>query len=194
MTNNDFPYRAYAMEYGTFLGIAWTLVFTIYVFGFRTGNPNLFLLGFLGFMVLAFLPFLFAWRVKQMQYEGEKLGFLKAMSFSLNLFGFACIFTGICEYAYFCFFDNGELLTGFTNMFINPEMKTAYNQMGMAESYSQLSELLTQMQRLTAFEKTELLFNSNFMISLLMFIPVSALASIAPSPIKKRKAEGEYEK
>ena len=182
MNNNEFPYRAYAMEYGTFLGIAWTTVFLLYAIGFRTNSPMYFLLAFFGFISLAFMPFIFAWRVRSLQNKNEGLGFFRACIFTLNLFMFACLFSGACEYAYFAFFDNGALLDGFSKMVITEEMKNTYKQMGMIESYNQIKETLNMAQRLTPFEKTEAMFNSNILISLLLLLPVSAIASL------KRKA------
>lgn len=179
MNNNiDFPYRSYAMEYGTFLGIAWTSVFLLYTASFRTASALYSLLAFFGFMSLAIIPFIFAWRVKSLQNKGEGLGFLRGCIFSLNLFMFACLFTGVCEYAYFAFFDNGALLDSFLKMLIEPEMKNAYTQMGMSDSYNQLIDSMKQLQLLSPFEKAESLFNMNIIVSLLMIIPVGFIASL----------------
>ncbi len=178
MTNNDFPSRQYAMEYGTFLGIAWTIVFIIYVMGFRTGNGLFFFLGLTGLACLLILPFIFAWRIKKLQPDNEGLGFIRALSFTINLFMFACIFTGACEFVYFNYMDGGQLTEAVRKMFTSPEMKEAYTNMGLSETYSQMQDNLTQVSNLSAFEKTEMLFNSNFLFSVILFLPVSLVASL----------------
>lgn len=179
--NNEFPYRAYAMEYGTFLGIAWTAVFFPYTASFRTASALYSLLAFFGFMSLAIIPFIFAWRVKQLQDKGKGLGFFRGCIFALNLFMFACLFTGICEYVYFAFFDNGTLIDSFTKMITDPEIKNAYSQMGMGDTYSQFIDSTKQLQILSSFQKVEALFNMNIFVSLLMTIPVGLVASLKKS-------------
>lgn len=175
MNNNEFPYRAYAMEYGTFLGIAWTAVFILYAISFRTNSPTYSFFALMGFISLGILPFIFAWRVKQMQNKGEGLGFFRAIGFTFNLFMFASLFSGACEYAYFAYFDNGMLLDGVTRIFV--EQKESYKQMGMTESYDQILEMIKTAQGLSSFEKTEALFNSNIILSLFFLLPVSFIAA-----------------
>ncbi|MBO4664812.1 MAG: DUF4199 domain-containing protein [Bacteroidaceae bacterium] len=176
--NNEFPYRAYAMEYGTFLGIAWTSVFFLYTASFRTASGFYSTLAFMGFLSLAIIPFIFAWRVKQLQNKGEGLGVLRGCIFSLNLFMFACLFTGACEYAYFAFFDHGALLDCISNMLQAKEMQDIYREAGLNDAYNQMTDIVKQTQRLSAFEMTESLFNANIVVSFFFVLPVGALASL----------------
>ncbi|MCR5312547.1 MAG: DUF4199 domain-containing protein [Bacteroidaceae bacterium] len=188
MTNNEFPFRAFAMEYGTFLGIAWTIVFFIYVIAFRTGNSMFLFCASWGILALAVMPFIFAWRIKQLQPKGTSLGILRGMGFSLNLFMFACLFSGACEFVYFRFFDQGQMLEGCTTMLLTPDISEQYKQMGMTDSYNQIMEVFKELKKLSAFEKTEALFNSNFFVSMILFIPVSFIASLQSTAKINRSA------
>ena len=179
--NNAFPYRAYAMEYGTFLGIAWTAVFFLFIATIRTASDLYAILAFFAFLSLAIIPFLFAWRIKQLQGKGESLGILRGCLFSFNLFMFASLFTGACEYAYFAFFDHGTFVDSFMKIYFNPEIANVYKTAGLNDLYGEAKTGLMQFGNLSPYEKAGSFFTFSFYTSLFFILPVGALASLKSS-------------
>ena len=178
MTNNEFPFRAYAMEYGTFLGAAWAIVFFIYMSCLRTNNVILQTIWLFSFLSLAVMPFLFAWRVKQLQPEGEHLGIARGLLFALNLFTFACVLAGACEFFYFNYLDNGLFTDSISQILTNPETSEIYKQAGLTDMYKQTQEVMDLLYKMTPFEKTEMFLYVNVITSMFMLIPVAIIASL----------------
>ena len=179
--NNDFPYKAYAMEYGTFLGIAWTVVFFLFIATLRTASNIYATLVFYAFICLAFVPFMFAWRIKQLQGKGESLGILRGCLFSFNLFMFASLFTGACEYAYFAFFDHGTFADSATQLYQNSHIVGDFKRAGLTDLHKQMIENIKVFNGFSAYEKTECFFWLSFYTSLFFILPVGALASLKSS-------------
>ena len=177
MTSNNL-YRAYSMEYGTFVGISWAMIFLSYVYGVRTSNPLLFLLCFamlgLGFI----LPLLFGFRINwKYARVNDKLSYIQGLFFAFNMFVFACLLNGLTTYAYFEFFDEGMLTSGILKMFEEANMMETYTQIGMGDSYKEMMALLNEADSLSSLEKALIIFNNNFFYGCIMSFIVALLAA-----------------
>lgn len=175
MKNN---YRAYSMEYGTFVGLSWSALFLSYVYGVCGENALLLLIcfAFCGFSLL--LPFGLGIRLNRIMHEdGESLSYWHGLLFSFSMFMYACLLNGLIVYGYFELFDSGEFINTLNNMLGQAEIKDTYAQLGMAEQYDEVMKMLVEINDLSSFDKALLLFNNNFMwglfLSFVVAIPVS---------------------
>ena len=167
------------MEYGTILGICWVAVFVFYVIGFRAESGLFMLLGMVGLFSLLPLEFYLGCRLKR---RSVQLGIKPTPFFSfmntLSVFMYACLLCGCVEYVYFAFIDKGALLDAVSTLLDTPELKLAYSQMGMTEHYKQATEVIGELGTLSAFDKTLLLFNQNFLITLILSVPVTVVSHL----------------
>ena len=172
-------YRAYSMEYGTFVGLSWGAFFLSYVEGICTDSALLMLFSMILGTVCLCLPFLFALRLnRKLTAVGEKLSYLQGLLFAISMLMYACLLDGLIIYAYFTLFDEGQLIERMLQLLTQPEVITTYRQMGMATSYTQMTEMLDEISEMSAFEKTLSLFNTNFIFSTFLSFFVAIPASL----------------
>lgn len=172
------PSRAYATEYGTFLGVAWVIVFALYVLGICNMNMLFMFVACIGICMLPFVAFYFAWRYKQHLEPGEKLPFFSAWMFSIMMFVYACLLTGAAEYVYFAYMDDGALLGQFYSVLEDEETIKLYKQMGLSETLGILRESLDEMSKLSPLDMALMLFNQNFFMSIILSISTAFVASM----------------
>ena len=178
MATRSYVYRSYSMEYGTFVGLGWGALFLCYVGGIVMGNALLMLLCVVLGLVCLVMPFGFALRLNKMLLEvGEKLSYLQGLLFAVSMFMYACLMSGLIAFAYFQFMDGGALYEQLHRMITMPEMVDTYQQMGLGDAYSQMQDVLAEMQTMSAFDKALLLFNNNFCFSIILSFLVAIAAS-----------------
>ena len=173
------------MEYGTFVGLTWGGVFFTYVEGISYNNGLLMLLCFMLGGVALVLPFVLAFRLnRKMALAGEQLSYFQGLFFAFSMFMYGCLLNGLIVYAYFQFLDNGLLMEQLNAMLTMPEMVQMYEQMGMADQHAQMMNILADADGLSAWEKTLLIFNNNFFVSLILSVIVAWVASWKRNTIK----------
>ena len=166
------------MEYGTFVGLGWGALFLCYVGGVVTGNALLILLCLAVGLACLLMPFGFALRLNRMLLAiGERLSYLQGLLFSVSMFMYACLMSGLIVFAYFQFMDGGALYEQLHSMMTQPEMVATYKQLGLGDAYSQMMDALSEMQMMSAFDKALLLFNNNFCFSIIASFLVAIAAS-----------------
>ena len=62
-------------------------------------------------------------------------------------------------------------------MLTQPEMVKMYEQMGMGDQHAQMMSILAEADALSAWEKTLMIFNNNFFISMFLSVIVAFVAS-----------------
>ena len=190
MATKNNMYRSYSMEYGTFVGMSWGALFLSYVEGISYGNGLLIFLCFILCGVALLLPFLLAMRLNaKMSLVGEKLSYLQGLLFSLSMFMYACLMNGMIVFSYFNFLDDGLLFEQLNSMMNSQEMTSAYQQMGLGAQYAQMLDMMDEVDSLSAFEKTLLIFNNNFFFSIILSFLVAIVASYDLKKIQ-RKSNG----
>lgn len=177
MTTRNYTYKSYAMEYGTFVGLAWGGVFFSYVEGIASNNGLLMMLCFMLCGVSLFLPFLLAFRLnRKMKSVGESLTYIQGLLFAFSMFMYACLMNGLLVFAYFQLMDDGQLMDRMNELLTQPEMVSTYEQMGMGEQRVQMMDVLREADRLSSWEKTLLIFNNNFFFSIILSFFVAGVA------------------
>lgn len=178
MATKSNVYKAYSMEYGTFVGLGWGALFLCYVGGICTNNAVLFLLAMALCGVCLMMPFFFAVRLNRKLFAaGDKLSYLQGVFFSFSMFMYACLMNALIVFAYFKLFDNGTLCEQLTHMVTLPEMVTMYQQIGMSEQYQMMLDMLKDINNMSAFEKTLAVFHNNFFFGIIMSFIVAVAAS-----------------
>ncbi len=178
MATKDITYRSYSMEYGTFVGLVWGGVFLSYVEGISYNNGLLMLLCFMLCGVSLALPFVLGWRLnRKMALAGERLNYFQGLFFAFSMFMYACLLDGLIVFSYFQFLDDGLLMEQLNALLTQPEMAKTYEQMGMEVQHAQMLEILAEVDGLSAWEKTLVIFNNNFVFSLVLSLVVAWVAS-----------------
>lgn len=166
------------MEYGTFVGLTWGGVFLSYVEGISYNNGLLMLLCFMLCGVAVVLPLVLGVRLnRKMAMIKEQLSYFQGLFFAFSMFMYACLMNGLIVFAYFNFLDNGLLMEQLNALLTQPEMVQTYKQLGMEAQHEQMLDILKETDGLSAWEKTLLIFNNNFFISLFFSFIVALAAS-----------------
>ena len=166
------------MEYGTFVGLSWGALFLSYVEGISYNNGLLMLLCIMLCGVSFVLPFVLAMRLnRKLWMAGEQLSYFQGLIFSFSMLMYSCMMNGLIVFAYFRFLDNGLLYEQLNQMLHMPELVATYQQIGMGEQYKQMMSMMEEMDGLSAFEKTLLIFNNNFFFSIILSFVVAIVAS-----------------
>lgn len=185
-TKNNIYRSGYSMEYGTFVGLGWGMLFLSYVGGICTGNAALMLLCLALCGICLIMPFGFALRLNKKLYAiEEKLSYWQGYWFSLVMFMYAGLMNGLIVFAYFHFFDGGALYEQLHSLLTQSEIARTYQQIGMGEQYAQITSMLDEINELSAFEKALAIFNNNCFYSFIMSFFVAIAASYAIKPQNK---------
>ena len=169
--------RKFIMEYGSILGLCWTAVFACYVIGFRSQNGGFMLLANCGLIALLPLEFYLGIRIKKRSVQLDiNLTFLFSLMNVLSMFMYACLLSGCMEFIYFAYIDKGELFNSINTMLAAADIKELYRQTELSAYYEQVTGMLQELELLSAFDKTMLLFNNSFITSLILSLPIAATA------------------
>lgn len=165
----------YASEYGFFIGIIWIATFICYSEGISNDNMGLLASCLIPALLSIFIPMLLALRINQKLFAiGERFGLGRAYLFSMSMFTFASILSGVVNYAYLAFLNKGALLNKLSAMFNDPSVMGVYKQMGMEEQYR---ELMTAVNGLTPLDISLSLFSNGIMMGLIASILLAVIAS-----------------
>ena len=168
--------QSFAIEYGTFLGIAWLITFGFVVGGLVSGNLLAMLAGFASFGLSCLVPFYLAWRFKQHLENGEQVARLVAWSFAFLMFTYACMLAAAGHLVYFTYLDHGQLMQVFHTTLFSPEAEAQYKAIGASDMLATARDQFAMMQSLTPMQITLALFENNIFVSLLLTIPVAFVA------------------
>lgn len=172
---NDFLrkyFSGYAMEYGTCLGLAWIVVFALYVSGLRTMNPLLLLLAFFACACLPVLAFLLAHRFKLQLPEESSLGFGRAYLWCMVTLVYASLLTGAAEWLYFAQMDKGVLFAQFRSFIEDSRV----NYVGMGLTKADMVAMIDAVQGMSPRELVLSLLNQNVFLSLFLAFPMAFFA------------------
>lgn len=168
--------KAFALEYGTLLGISWIVVFAAYVCGIRTMNPLLMLACYMGFAVLLFLPFYFVLRFKNKHTDAcQPITYGQALHFTILMFSYAIVLTGLAEYIYFAFIDNGAVFDSLLSFINNPEFDKTLNELSMQDMKQMMADNIETMRSVSPLDLTFSLMHLNVTTSLVLMFIVAAV-------------------
>ena len=166
---------AYATEYGTFIGLAWIVVFALFIVGLRTWAAFPLFLGTLLFICLPVLPCYFAWRWRKRTGEAA-IGYGRAFFFCLLMMMYTCLLTAAVEFVYFRWMDHGAVMASLDAFISSPDLRAAYQQLGMSQQLDQLDDALTQVKSWSVSDLVVSLLNQNIFISIINCILAACFA------------------
>lgn len=185
--------RKYAMEYGTFLGMAWVLDFLCITSGMNGSSIGM-IVGGLVLCTLWIFPIFFAFRFKQHLPAGEHYPISIAIYFTIMMFVFAEVLSFMCEYAYFEFFDHGHLIASIEAMMEDPAIVDSYKAMGMSDFLSNAKSQLAEISGMSSFDMAMSLMGNNILTSIILFIPTVFFARLKSKSIEsiRKNDTNEY--
>lgn len=168
--------RSFATEYGTFLGIEWSIVFVSFVMAITQESligpfACMFLFGLAPIFALYF-----AWRFKQKLDVGEQFSYGIAWIFSAFMFLYASLLSGVVEFVYFQYLDEGQLFGAFQKALNMPEMVEQYKAMGCEELLETTRMQLGELEMLSPLDLTLNIFGNNIFFSFILSFLVAVVA------------------
>ena len=169
--------KAYAMEYGTFLGIGWIIVFALYICGLRTLNGLPLVLGMLTLVSLPAASIYLALRFKKQDACEEGISLRRSIFFSLMMHLYASLLTSVAALLYFQIMDNGAVINSMYNVINSPYAVSVYKQAGMEDVLEMGRSNLDALSQLSPLEIAFALFNQNIMVSIILSILTGFVAA-----------------
>ncbi len=169
MEDKEKKKRAFALEYGTILGIAWTAVFAAYIYGVRTWDALVLMGCYGGVLLIAVLPFILARRYKRVHtLPEEEITYSSAIHFCFLMFSYAILLTGVCQYIYFAYIDGGSMIQALRDFMTNPETVTAMQTFNATDMKLTMEQSLDTLAVLSPLDITLSLFQMNITVSLVL--------------------------
>lgn len=129
--NEYIQLKAYARQYGAFMGLAWIAIFACFIG--TVFKPALSIAFDIGIIMIPILAHFFVKRYRD-GIIGGFISFRRAFFFSMLIFIYASLLLGIAQWAYFQFIDGGRLVGELQKVLVSPEFKPvidAYSQNGI---------------------------------------------------------------
>ncbi len=132
--------KAYARQYGAFMGLIWILSFACFV-----GSVKEPMLSFAFDFSIILIPFLAGFFVRQYRdgVVGGFISFRRAFGFSMFIFFYATLLLAIAQWAYFQYLDGGMIVGNMMKIISTPEYEEVFkaNQIDKAQLQAQLQQL-----------------------------------------------------
>lgn len=175
MNENRTNLQAYAMQYGTYMGIYWIFKFFFFPLGLQI--PLLELVFMLLTIAVPILGYIYARRFRD-KYCGGYLSFFKALAFCFLMYLFASILTAVGHYIYFQYIDNGYLFDTYDKL-----LQQAGEVEGMNAFVEQVSGALESFRQLTPIKLTLQLISQNIFYGSLIAFPTALLVMRRKIPV-----------
>lgn len=113
MTENKSYLQKYAMHFGTYMGVYWTLKFILFPLGFTIP-----FLSFLFIILTLAVPFIGYHYTKMYRDKicGGSIQFSHAILFCIFLYMFASLLVAVAHYVYFQFIDHGFIINSYIQL------------------------------------------------------------------------------
>ena len=168
MTKEQYrQFKAYATQYGTFVGLMWVTSFACYIGGFSAPFLSTLCL-FLG-ITSPLLAIYLGKRFRRDACEGF-ISFGRALWFALLMFFYATLLTTIVQYIYFRFIDNGFLFSAFETLLQQPEVKESLNSMLSTMELENVTDILSS---ITPSQLTFNMLTFNMFAGMILSFPVA---------------------
>jgi len=162
---------AYAMEYGTFVGIAWIVCFGLYIgeFAYPQLAPTVFFVS----LISVILGYRLVCRYMAQAVERERRTAMTALRFSTSMYFYASLLAAAGHYIYFQFIDKGYLFNAYSAYMKQPDIHQAMTQI---VGEKQLNDILGLWQTITPLNFTIELLIINLIIGFILSLPTAIIA------------------
>lgn len=113
MTENKNSLQKYAMMAGTYIGVYWTLKFTLFPLGFTV--PFLSLLFIALTLAVPFIGYYYT-KLYRNKINHGVISFPQAFAFSFFMYMFASLLVSVAHYVYFQYIDQGFIVETYTKV------------------------------------------------------------------------------
>jgi len=159
-------FNGYAMEYGTFLGVAFLAVFAAYVGGLRVPSGLLLFGSMVGLPLLAVFAGYLAMRYKRQVADGVAIPYSAAFVWCFMMLMYANFLAAAGEYVYFRWLDGGAMVESFRAMLNDGTLTAQYAQMGMQDSLEELKQMVEAFAALSPQDLVLGYFNVEMMVAI----------------------------
>jgi len=168
-------FQQYAMQYGTIMGIFWTLKFVLFPMGMT--RPLLLMAFFLLTLIVPVVGFFMVRQYRDRECGGI-LTFSKAFLFTAFMYLFAALFVTIAHYIYFRYMDKGLIISTYQN--ILTQMTTLATTDEMKTSLDQFQQVLDMAASLSPLDISIQLITQNVFYCTLIALPTALLVKRQP--------------
>ncbi len=163
MAENKAYLQRYAMLFGTYMGVFWSVKFFLFPLGLNT--PFLLFLFFGLTVCVPFMGFYYV-RIYRDRICNRTIGFFHAWSFTFLMYMFAALLTAFFHYVYFRFIDQGHIVNSYAKL-IEAFNANAISP-GMEDYYTQLKDILEIIRSMTPIDITMQLMSQNIFYGVLL--------------------------
>ena len=118
----------------------------------------------------------------------EDIPFLKCWRLTSTISLYGVLVTGLVQYVYFQYLDNGRLLGNLVSMLEMPELQEYFSQVMPGITLDELTGLF---ESVTVGSMTAQLFLMNLCLSMLVALPVAVLGKLSKAKPRRKDAEDE---
>lgn len=182
MTENRSYLQKYAMHFGTYMGIYWTLKFILFPLGFTIP-----FLSFLFVILTLAVPFIGYHYVKTYRDKicGGSIQLSHAILFSIFMYMFASLLVAVAHYIYFQFIDHGFIINSYTQLWDELMTKTP----ALQENKEIIKETIETARSLTPINITMQLLSWDMFWGVLLALPTGLMVMKKAKPENKENNE-----
>lgn len=169
MTNNKSYSQKYAMHFGTYMGIFWTLKFILFPLGFEI--PFLMLLYICLTCAVPFMGYFYVRSYRDRTCDGT-ISFSHALIFSILMYMFASLLASVTHYIYFAFIDGGYII----NEYSSAIEQLMSNTPGMENEKDALQTMIGELKSLTPIDITLQCLSSDIILCSIISVPTALFA------------------
>jgi hypothetical protein len=164
-------FRAFATQYGTIIGLIWTVSFACYIGGLT--YPLLSTISFIFGISSPFIAFFLIRKFRNTNCEGV-LSYGRAYWMSLLIFFYAALFTAMAQFIYFRFIDNGYVVSAYEHLLSLPEIKTS---MAQLFPHGEVNQMMGMLHSISPIQVTFDLLSVNMIIGAILALPIALLSA-----------------
>lgn len=169
MTTNKSYSQKYAMHFGTYMGVFWTLKFILFPLGFEI--PFLMLLYICLTCAVPFMGYFYVRSYRDRTCDGS-ISFSHALIFSILMYMFASLLASVAHYIYFAFIDGGFVVTEYGNV-LNELMS---NTPGMEVEKEAITNMISELKTLSPIDITFQCLSSDIILCSIISVPTALFA------------------
>ena len=169
MKENQNNMQAYAMQYGTFMGVFWIIKFIFFPLGLYI--PILEFIFVVGTIAVPFYGYYLTRSYRDKKLNGI-ISFGQAWIFTTFMFMFAGLLVAVAHYIYFRFIDNGLALSFYQNA-VTTFSKTNIPGYPTKQVADQITQGIAIVSSLTPIQLVMQLLSQNVIYGALMALPIA---------------------
>ena len=175
MTENRSYLQKYAMNFGTYMGIYWTLKFILFPLGFTI--PFLSLLFIILTLAVPFIGYHYT-KMYRDKICGGSISFSHSVLFCIFMYMFASLLVAVAHYVYFQFIDHGFIVNSYVKLWSELIEKTP----ALIDNKEIIKDTIETARSLTAINITMQILSWDVFWGTLLAIPTGLMVMRKAKP------------